>query len=120
MPQAMYRFLFLCAVFLLPLVAFADEGSTSIPDIPCEVEKISCGSYQDKGLCDQYLNDPAYTLAGGEVGASVQNYEFCPTDKVTDAPKVSEMAFLSVAVLIFIGGVIGFGFMMKRSKGKKQ
>lgn len=115
----MYRLFFLLAVFLLPLAVLADEGSTTLPDIPCEAEKISCSSYQDEGLCDQYLNDPAYTLAGGEVGASVQNYKFCPSDKVVSPPKFSQMAFLTTTILVFIGGIIGFVFLMRRG-GKKK
>jgi|GEM_PF-5700914 len=115
----MKRFIFLFAFFLLPLAVFADEGSTTLPDIPCQEEKITCSSYQDKGLCDQYLNNPAYTLAGGEVGASVQNYEFCPTDKVVNTPGFSETAFLIAGILIFIGGIIGF-IVMKRHKGEKK
>ncbi|MBI4250384.1 hypothetical protein HY622_02240 [Candidatus Uhrbacteria bacterium] len=116
----MMRFIFLFTVLLLPLDVFADEGSTTLPDIPCQVEKIECSSYQDKGLCDQYLNNPAYTLAGGEVGASMQNYEFCPTEKVVSAPKFSETAFLIAGVLIFVGGLVGFIVMKLRASEKKQ
>lgn len=116
----MPRFFFLFAILLLPLNVFADEGSTTLPDIPCKVEKISCSSYQDKGLCDQYLNNPGFTLAGGEVGASVQNYKFCPTDTVVEAPKFSEIAFFSVALLLFVAGLIGFGFLTRRIKDQKS
>lgn len=110
-------FFSLALSILSPAFALADEGSIALPSFSCKSEKIFCKSYQDKNLCEKYLTDPSYTVAGGWIGASVQEYEFC---KASDVEKNQGVSYVTAGIVLSLC-VVGLSvlFYIRQKTAKK-